>query len=301
MERSELGAFLHSLYRKYVGPVQDSRDVYVGFGLFFAGVGLVVVSIATFLWSTTFPLTGSFRFVLRELSVVTGAVGVPLVLFGVTALLPVSRKIGLTATVGVGLCVAATVRFIQIYPQDWYQASGVTVTLYALGAVVVVATAGTALSGYRVERATVRTEAELSGDPATADESTATADDTESFTEADIREDIEAALDDADLNWGGVGKDTGEKLTLTDSSLDDSDVLNSDNVSVTESRGGSVDDAVAGLKNLRGGETKTATSDSDTAEQANALAELRTQQQEKQEAETEPERSLLERVRSILS
>jgi hypothetical protein len=111
MERTGSGESLHSLYRRYIGPVEDSRDLYVGFGLFFTGVGLVVVAIASFLWSTTFPQGGTFKFVLRELSVATGAVGIPLVLLGVTVLLPVSRRIDVLGALGFLACAAATVRF----------------------------------------------------------------------------------------------------------------------------------------------------------------------------------------------
>lgn len=301
MERSGTGAFLHSLYRRYVGPVQDSRDVYAGFGLFFTGVGLVVVSIAVFLWSTTVPPSGTFKFVLREFAVAAGAAGLPLVLFGVTVLLPVSRRIDVAAGVGVIACLIAAGRFTQIYPQAWYTYSSTVVGLYALGAVVVVATAGTALSGYHVERATVRTEAELSGD-ATSAESADDSDDEAEVTDEQVRRDIEEAMEGAEINWGGVERDSGRTLTLTDTSIDDADSVGLDNASATESRGGSVDDAVAGLRSLRGGERKTATSDSGTSEQADALAQLRAQQREKEEEQaSDDSEGALDRLRSLFS
>jgi hypothetical protein len=290
MERTRPGAFLHSLYRRYVGPVRDSRDLYAGFGIFFTGVGLVVVSIAAFLWSTTLPPSGTFKFVVRELAVTAGACGLPLVLFGITVLLPVSRRIDAASAVGVLACVVAAVRFTQIYPQAWYTYSSTVVGVYALGAVIVVATAGTALSGYHVERATVRTETELSGEAETGEsgsKSESTATESTEITDEQVRRDIEDAMEDAEINWGGVERDSGQTLTLTDSSLDDADGIGLDNASANESRGGSVDDAVAGLQGLRGGQRKTATSESDTSEQANALAELRAKQREREEQEQE--------------
>ncbi len=288
------------MYRRYVGPVRDSRDVYAGFGLFFTGVGLVVVSIAVFLWSTTVSPSGTFKFVLREFAVTAGAAGLPVVLFGVTVLLPVSRRIDAAAGLGVVACLIAAVRFTQIYPQAWYTYSSTVVGIYALGAVVVVATAGTALSGYHVERATVRTEAELSG-ASTSGESDATDDEPE-VTDEQVRRDIEDAMEGAEINWGGVERDSGRTLTLTDSSLDDADSVGLGNASAKESRGGSVDDAVAGLQSLRGGQKKTATSDSGTSDQVNALAELRAQQREREEAAADDDaEGVFDRLRSLFS
>ncbi|MFB6251187.1 MAG: hypothetical protein ABEI27_05800 [Halobellus sp.] len=298
MEQTWPGAFLHSLYRRYVGPVRDSRDLYAGFGIFFTGVGLVVVSIAAFLWSTTLSPSGTFKFVVRELAVTTGACGLPLVLFGITVLLPVSRRIDAAAAAGVAACVIAAARFTQIYPQAWYTYSSTVVGLYALGAVVVVATAGTALSGYRVERATVRTESELSGE-AKAEESRGESEAAErtTITDEQVRRDIEDAMDGAEINWGGVERDSGRTLTLTDSSLD-TDEIGLENAAAKESRGGSVDDAVEGLQGLRGGQRKTATSESDTSDQANALAELRAEQRkrEEQKRQKEPD-SVIDKLR----
>ena len=170
MERNGLAALLHEWHRRFIGPVTDSRTVYAGFALFFAGVGLVVVSIATFLWSTTTDPAGTFKFVLRELAVVTGAAGIPTILLGVTVLLPVSRRIDAASAAGVGLCLVATARFTQVYPDTWYPNASVVVGLYALGSVVVVATAGTALSGYHAEqtgRRIAREQLDENGDGAT--------------------------------------------------------------------------------------------------------------------------------------
>jgi hypothetical protein len=152
MERNGLDALLHEWHRRFIGPVTDSRAVYAGFALFSAGVGLVVVSIATFLWSTTTDPAGTFKFVLREFAVLTGATGIPTILLGVTVLLPVSRRIDAVAAAGVAGCLVAAARFTQVYPDAWYPNASAVVGLYAVGAVVVVATAGTALSGYHAEQ-----------------------------------------------------------------------------------------------------------------------------------------------------
>ena len=120
MERNGLGALLHRWHRRFIGPVTDSRTVYAGFALFFAGVGLVVVSIATFLWSTTTDPMGTFKFVLWELAVLTGASGIPTILLAITILLPVSRRVDAVGGAGVVICLAGTAWFAQVYPEAWY-------------------------------------------------------------------------------------------------------------------------------------------------------------------------------------
>ncbi|ADQ68710.1 hypothetical protein G3I44_15060 [Halogeometricum borinquense] len=297
MQRTSPGEYLHELYRRFVGPVEDSRTVYAGFGLFFTGVGLVIVSIAAFLWSTTVPPGETVKYVFRELAVATGATGIPLVLLAVTVLLPVSRRIAAVGALGFGACVAATVRFTQIYWQHWFQNSSFVVGLYALGAVIVVATAGTALSGYRVERAIehdVPARSEIAGEE-TGDDA---GNDGESYSDEEIQRDIEAAMDSVDLNWGGVERDDGERLTLTESD-DTVEQVSLANAKVNEAHGESVDAAVNGLRGLRGGEKKTA-SGAGTDDQASALQELRAAQQEQEERnEAQTSDGLLGSIRSL--
>ena len=279
MERNGPGELLHRWYRRFIGPVTDSRAVYAGFALFFAGVGLVVVSIATFLWSTTTDPAGTFKFVLRELAVVTGAAGVPVVLLGVTVLLPVSRRVDAVSAAGVAACLVATVRFGQVYPDAWYPNASVVVGLYALGAVVVVATAGTALSGYHAERTGQRIARERldddgqSGAPGGVDADGSSG--TEAVTDEQVQADIDDAMSGAEVNWGGVERDSGRSITIRSSEDTDFEMSDNSAAKATESHGESVDDAVAGLQGLRGEGPKTESSTSGTDAQADALAELR--------------------------
>ena len=276
MERNGLDALLHEWHRRFIGPVSDSRTVYAGFALFFAGVGLVVVSIATFLWSTTTDPAGTFKFVLRELAVVTGAAGIPTVLLGVTVLLPVSKRIDAVSAVGVVACLVGTARFVQVYPDAWYPNASVVVGVYALGAVVVVATAGTALSGYHAEQTGRRIAREqLNDGDADGGADTSGASGTQGVTDEEVRADIDEAMSGAEVNWGGVERGSGRSITIRSSDDEGFEMSGGSAANATESRGESVDDAVAGLQGLRGEGPKTESSTSGTDEQATALAELR--------------------------
>ena len=299
MERNGLGALLHEWHRRFIGPVTDSRTVYAGFALFFAGVGLVVVSIATFLWSTTTDPAGTFKFVLREFAVLTGAAGIPTVLLGVTVLLPVSRRIDVVSAVGVVACLVGTARFAQVYPDAWYPNASVVVGAYALGAVVVVATAGTALSGYHAER-TGRRIAREQLDDGDADGGAASgASGTEGITDEEVQADIDEAMSGAEVNWGGVERGSGRSITIRSSDDEGFEMSGGSAANATESRGESVDDAVAGLQGLRGEGPKTESSTSGTDEQANALSELRATR-EQSEADDGGREGMLDRITSLL-
>ena len=306
MERNGPGGILHEWHRRFIGPVTDSSAVYAGFALFFAGVGLVVVSIGTFLWSTTTDPAGAFKFVLRELAVVTGAAGVPTVLLGVTVLLPVSRRIDVAGGVGVVVCLAATVRFTQVYPDAWYPAASVVVGAYALGAVAVVATAGTALSGYHAERTGQRIARERLDDDGGSSGAGATAGGVDAdgasergtVTDEQVRADIDDAMAGADVNWGGVERDSGRSITIRSSEDTDFEMSDNSAAKATESRGESVDDAVAGLQGLRGEGPKTESSTSGTDQQADALAELRATREQSERVDDSGD-SLVDTVRSL--
>ena len=300
MERNGLDALLHEWHRRFIGPVTDSRAVYAGFALFSAGVGLVVVSIATFLWSTTTDPAGTFKFVLREFAVLTGATGIPTVLLGVTVLLPVSRRIDAVAAAGVAGCLVAAARFTQVYPDTWYPNASAVVGLYAVGAVVVVATAGTALSGYHAEqtgRRIAREQLDQRGDGDGGD--TGGSSGSDAVTDEQVQADIDEAMSGAEVNWGGVERDSGRSITVRSPDDAEFEAADAHSIQATESRGESVDAAVEGLRGLRGEGAKTANSSSGTDEQANALAELQATREQSEIAENDTE-TLLDRVKSLL-
>lgn len=274
MSNESGGSFLKDLYRRYIGPVSDEQSVYLGFGIFFTGIGLVIISILTFLWSTTYPPGQAFKYVLRELAVTTGAAGLPIGLLGVTVLLPVSRRIDAIGGAGVVASLIATFRFTQVYPQAWYANSSTTVGLYALGGVIVIATTGTALSSYQAER---RGQRIAQHHLDRADRSSSEAD--EAVTREAVDRDIEDAMEGVELSWGGVRKDVNRELRLRETDVGDFEDGKVPQFGTREVEGGSVDGAVEGLKHLRGGEKKTA-SGSGTSAQTSALAELREAQKQ---------------------
>jgi hypothetical protein len=301
MERNGLSGLLHEWHRRFIGPVTDSRTVYAGFALFFAGVGLVVVSIATFLWSTTTDPMGTFKFVLWELAVLTGASGIPAILLGVTILLPVSQRVDAVGAAGVVICLAGTAWFAQVYPEAWYPNASAVVGVYALGAVVVVATAGTALSSYHAEltgRRLARDQLGEDGDGSTTGGvGTDGSSGGETVTDEQVQADIDEAMAGAEVNWGGVERDSGRSITIRSSEDTDLEVSDTSTAKATESRGESVDDAVAGLQGLRGEGPKTESSSSGTDEQADALAELRATREQSETADDDG--GIVDSVRSL--
>lgn len=288
-EASESNPVL-SYYRRYIGDPERTVDVYVGFGLFFAGVALGAVGIGVFLYSASLPESELSTYAIREVAAVAGAVGLPTLLIGVVVLLPVDKRMLYLSLVGSAVCLVAIALFVSAYPTQWnvsaspdYSARGVAI--YSIGLVLVVAATGTALVGHRVEQATgVVVDAE-DGEH-----------DEESISDEAVRADIDRELEDAELSWGGVERKESRRLELDTSTVDDVDRTHLTN-SATETRTttSTVNNAVSQLQGLQGGNAETASGES-TDDQAAALRELREQQQQQQ---SEPE-SLLDRLRNRL-
>jgi hypothetical protein len=284
-------------YRRYVGPPDGSGEIYLGFALFFGGIGLSIVGIALFLWSAASSGDPAFVYALREVAGASGAAGLPLLLFGVTVLLPVDRRATYAALAGTAVCLVAVGLFVDAYPANWNvdaarDASGRVVGVYAVGIAAVIAATGAALVGHHLEQATAERADEADADEADADEGA-----TEAVSDEQVRRDIDRAMDGAELSWGGVEKTETKRLKLNTGELDDVERRNLDDstANTTRSSGSNVDDAVAGLRNLQGGNSETQ-SGGGTDEQAAALRELRERQ--RREAEAEPD-GLVERVRNL--
>ncbi|ELZ97057.1 putative permease [Haloferax mucosum ATCC BAA-1512] len=289
---------LIALYRDYVGADADETTVYLGFALFFTAIGLLAVALATVLWSGGIPPENIFKYELREVAGVTGAIGLPLLLTSIVVLLPTKYRLPtiVVAVVGLIVCAVGVNQFVNAYPHNWNveaaaDRSGKIVGIYATGAVAVVAASGTTLVGFQLSRARTPAPSASDDDP-DADDGV----DEEAVSEQ-VRRDMDEALSNTDLSWGGVRKKETTRLKLDTSSVDDIDRTSFENATVNETRGGSVDDAVTGLQGLRGGETDTAVGES-TDDQAAALSELRKQQQATEESEST---GLLDRIRGLFS
>ena len=278
-------------YRRYIGDPDRAVDVYAGFGLFFLGLGLGIAGILVFLYSAT--LSGT-AYGLRQVAIISGAVGAPALLGGIVVLLPVDKRMLLVASGGSVICVAGVVRFVSVYPNDFNVSVGPdyaaqVVGIYSVGVVVVIAATAAALVAHQIEQAAGDTDAEGAG---TGDDAAG-----ETVTDEQVQTDIDSALDEADLSWGGVAKTETRTLNLDTSAVDDIDSESIPDSGIeTRTDDGSVTDAVSQLKGLQGGEVETASGEG-TDDQAAALRELREQQQ-KEQAKT-ADRSLSGRLRAL--
>jgi hypothetical protein len=277
---------LVALYRNYIGEPDRRTDVYLGFALFFGGLGLGLVGLALFGIERA-ALAGEV-FWLREIAFAGGAFGLPLVLFSVVVLLPADRRALYVAAGGLAVTIVAIAFFVSVYPSDWnagadYSLRGVTI--YAVGVVSVLASTGAALVSYHIER--------VSAGPAAAEEADETAD--PEVTDEQVQRDIDEAMSSTEINWGGVEKVETERLNITPDAELEGENLDQSSAKVHRSK--SVDDQLSALQGLKGGEDRTDTSDS-VDDQAAALQELREQQ--RKEAEAEPD-GLWERIKQRLS
>ena len=314
MSESNAENRLLEYYRRYVGDPDRAIDVYAGFGLFFAGIGLGLVGVAIFFYSATLPSEALSTYAVREVAAVAAAVGLPALLLGVVVLLPVDRRMLYLAGVGTAITLVAVGLFTWAYPYNWNvpdtDYSAQVVAVYTLGLVAVIAATGGALVAHRVERATGVAGGAAGGGAAGAgsaaggvgDDGTAggAGGDGEAVTDAEVRADIERELEDAELTWGGVERTETRRLELDTSAVDDVDVDREKLAgSATETRttSGTVNDAVSELKGLQGGEKKTA-SGSGTDDQAAKLRELREQQRQEAEASDE-EGSVVDRIKGL--
>jgi hypothetical protein len=278
---------LVALYRNYIGEPDRRTDVYLGFALFFGGLGLGLIGLLLFGIERT-ALAGEV-FWLRELAFAGGAFGLPLVLFSVVVLLPADRRALYVAAAGLVVTIAAIAFFVSVYPSNWnagadYSLRGVTI--YAVGVVSVLASTGAALVSYHIER--------VSGGPGTAAEE-AEADTDPDVTDEQVQQDIDEAMSNTEINWGGVEKVDTERLNITPDAELEGENLDQSSANVHRSK--SVDEQLSALQGLKGGENRTDTSDS-VDDQAAALQELREQQ--RQEAEAEPD-GVWERLKKRLS
>ena len=285
---------LLNYYQQYIGDPDRAVDVYAGFGLFFVGLGLGVAGVVVFLYSAT--LSGT-AYSLREVAIVSGAVGAPTLLSGIVVLLPVDRRMLFVAGGGSIVCLAGIIRFVGVYPNDFNVSVGPdyaaqVVGIYSIGIVAVIGATAAALVAHQIERV-----ADSTADTESA-ETDSDADTEKTVSDEQVRADIDSALDDAELSWGGVAKTETRTLNLDTSAVDDIDSENlPDSGNETRTDDSSITDAVSQLKGLQGGEVETASGEG-TDDQAAALRELREQQREEEQAEVAND-GLVGRIRRL--
>ncbi len=285
------GDRLVELYRSYIGEPDRRTDVYLGFALFFGGLGLGLLGLLLFVIERA--MLDGLVFWVREIAFAIGALGLPLVLLAVVVLLPADRRAMYVAVGGLSIVVAAVVFFVAVYPSNWnygtpdYSLHGVTV--YAIGLISMLAATASALVGYHIERVEGVSAADASGDDGDAAGSEDPA-----ATEAQVQQDIDEAMSETEISWGGVEKVETERLQINPEEGLEGESLDRSSAKVHKSSG--IDDQLAALKGMKGGEQRT-DSGSGVDQQAEALKKLREQKQA--EAEAEPD-GLVGRVKSYL-
>ncbi len=295
--------YLFDLYRRYIGEPEDRTDVYVGFGLFLGGIGLAIVGLLLFMWGNTFDARSPGYFAWVGPAYALEMIALPVVMLGIVTLLPSERRMLYASVGGVAITVAAVVGFLFVYPQDWngygddYTVQ--VVAVYAVGLAGIAASTGAALIAHYLDMAQ-QADAVVTGDET---------DDEPELTDEDVQRDIDEAMEGVELSWGGVQKTEHKRLSFSEDDFDDVDVDTDAGTTTTRSTG--VDAQVAGLKGLKGGETKTTTSSATVDDQTAKLKELREQQRAEDLATADddgvaatvrkPFSKLLERVRNVFT
>ncbi|MEY7849905.1 permease [Natrarchaeobius sp. A-rgal3] len=295
-ESSENG-YLFDLYRRYIGEPEDRTDVYLGFGLFLGGIGLAAVALVLFLWSNTLEPRTTDHVAWAQPAYAIVMAALPITMLGIVVLLPSERRVRYASVGAVAITFAAIVGFLIAYPYDWYGVgndyTAEVVAVYAVGMAGLTASTGAALIAHYLDMARAADRVDAEAEEPDEDE--------ESYSDEEIRRDIDEAMDGVELSWGGVEKTEHSRLTFSEDEFDDVNV----NVQAKTTRSTGVDSQVAGLKGLKGGETKTTTSSSTVDDQTAKLRQLREEQQAKEASSSAAESEsavsgLFARIRSIL-
>jgi len=292
---------LFEWYRAYIGEPDRDVDVYLGFTLFFAAIGLGVAAFGAT------AIGGGQGYGLRKLAFVLGMASLPTALSSIVVLLPVDRRGLVGAGVGATVCLVAIGWFTVVYPNQWAAGSGQTYSVqvlfvYSVGVTALLASTGAALVAYHIDQTRPGpADIEAPEDGSGAGAGTGTGTETESYTDEEIRRDIEESLEDVDLNWGGVEQSENTSLSFTtdDSEFDTSGMQ----VEVERVKSKtSVDSQVDGLKSLKGGDDKTARSTSTVDDQTAQLQQLkqRREQELAEDDEEKPLASFTDRVADLL-
>lgn len=272
-DKSQSDNVLFRWYERHIGEPERETDVYLGFGLFFAGVataalGLVLVIIAASMHEFG---SDSFFAVTRP----AGALllfSLPVVLTSTVVLLPVRQRVTVTAGVGVAISLLSILLFWIEYPGIIFGSDqNISVVLgYATGITVVIGATAAALIAHQLERVQAPMPSEIRE---------MEIDQRESYTDEEIRADIEEAMADVELSWGGIMKEEHRRLEFEADYADDV----SENIEVsapTTIAEGGVDAQVNQLKALKGGTQKRSSSPSTVDKQTDALRELKRQKQQ---------------------
>jgi len=269
---------LYDLYERYIGEPEEDTDVYLGFGLFFTGVGMGVLALVLTVVSFGVLDHGTSAYWLwSEYAFATGMLALPALITGVVVLLPVEDRAVYAAGTGALINAIAVVWFWTAYPGSWNEGGTTTtlavVGLYALGLVLVVGSTGAALVADQLERYQKPGPADIQ--PVEDEE-----DEAETFSDAEIEADIEDAMSGVELSWGGVERSENRNLNFSSDADMEGTTLSGGMAKTTRSSG--VDSQIDSLKAMKGGEKKTARSESTVDDQTTKLKELRERRKREQ-------------------
>ena len=260
-------------YRRYIGEPETETDVYLGFGLFFAGVAAAAVGLVLVVVGASLHDFGTAPF--YEITRPAGALlllSLPVTMTAVVVLLPVTLRVTATAAVGVAVSAGAVFGFWLEYPGVLFGAEqNMTVVLgYAAGITVVTGATAAALIAHQLQRVRAPTPSEIREMEAPEPR--------EEVTEEQVRADIDDAMAGVELSWGGIMKEEHRRLELTPDYADDYSGSIDTEATTTVSKQG-VDSQVQRLKALKGGSHTRAASSGTVDDQAAALRELRAQKE----------------------
>ncbi len=279
--------YLFDLYRRYIGEPEDRTDVYIGFGLFLGGIGLAIVALALFVWSSTLEARSAEYFAWVQPAYALGMASLPTTMLAIVVLLPAERRVLYASVGGVAITLVAVAGFVSLYPSDWnfygssdtYFSTVHVVAVYAVGLAAITASTGAALIAHYLDLARSVEAVEVGNE----DE-----EEGESYSDEEIQSDIDEAMDGVELSWGGVEKSDNKRLTFSDHEFDEAKI----DVEAKTTRSTGVDAQVAGLKGLKGGEKKTTTSSSTVDDQTAKLKELREQRRAEEAADGDDGRAV---------
>lgn len=294
---------LFGIYERYIGEPEDETDVYLGFTFFVGGIGFGVIAFLFILLSSVFEPGTSGFWTGRRLAITLGTLGLPSFLLGVVVLLPVKKRAAYAAGVGGFICLLAVAFFNTVYPHSFNVPGEADYTLeviafYSVGLATVIASMSSALIAYYLEK--VKPAQEVMREIEEEE-------DEEDISDEKIRSDIDEAMANSDISWGGVEKKDMKKLEFSTPESEMKVQNAGTNVKPkTKRTKGNVDDAVAGLKSMRGGQKNEAKSETTVDDQTQALKELKKRKQERGEdskiqtgAETESQ-GFLDRIKNAL-
>lgn len=259
---------LFDVYERYIGEPETETDVYLGFGLFFVGVAFAAIALLSFV--TVVGLYGyrgeSGYYSTAQIPYTFALLAAPVTMLSIVVLLPVERRAVYGAVGGSALTGVAALGFVVSYPDRWAEAGGgrmlAVMGTYAVGVSVVVAATAAALIAHQLERAGGAETEEAQDDGG------------EEITMEDVEQDIDEAMEDVDLNLGGVERSEGRNLSFsTDFSGEDMKGGAAKEPEKTVSTG--VDAQVQGLRSMKKGESKKETSSATVDDQAAALNDLK--------------------------